>query len=212
MEKNSFVLMKDRLDEIMYLTDEQAGRLFKSIYLFENEEEPLELDQLTTLLFMGFKRQLEANDAKWKETCRKRAESGRKGGKANANFAKQNEAKKANANFAKHTDTDTDTDTVTGTVTGVVGNSPTYSPTNYTLTAQEIRTLSDEFEPELVNWGLKRMDDYLQRNPDKAFASYYQTVADWIRQEMVKRAKEEDNGKSIDEWFLSLTDEERNKW
>ena len=208
MDKNSFVLMKDRLDEVMYLTDEQAGRLFKSIYLFENEEEPLELDQLTTLLFMGFKRQLEANDAKWDEVRRRRSENGRKGGRGN-------KANKANAFSEKQTKANkavTVTGTVTGTDTVVEGNTPTYSPTNYTLTAQEIRTLSDEFEPELVNWGLKRMDDYLQRNPDKTFASYYQTVADWIRQEMVKRAKEEDNGKSIDEWFLSLTDEERNKW
>ena len=210
MDKNSFILMKDRLEEVMYLTDEQAGRLFKSIYLFENEEEPLELDQLTTLLFMGFKRQLEANDAKWEEVRRRRSENGRKGGRGNkANKANAFSEKQTKANKAV---TDTVTGTVTGTDTVVVGNSPTYSPTNYTLAAQEIRTLSDEFEPELVNWGIKRLDDYLQRNPGKTFASYYQTVADWIRQEMVKRAKEEDNGKSIDEWFLSLTDEERSKW
>ena len=115
MDKNSFVLMKDRLDEVMYLTDEQAGRLFKSIYLFENEEEPLELDQLTTLLFMGFKRQLEANDAKWDEVRRRRSENGRKGGrgnkanKANAFSEKQTKANKANTDTKTMTMTDTKT-------------------------------------------------------------------------------------------------------
>ena len=204
MDKNSFVLMKDRLDEVMYLTDEQAGRLFKSIYLFENEEEPLELDQLTTLLFMGFKRQLEANDAKWDEVRRRRSENGRKGGRGN-------KANKANAFSEKQTKANkavTVTGTVTGTDTVVEGNTPTYSPTNYTLTAQEIRTLSDEFEPELVNWGLKRMDDYLQRNPDKRYASYYQTVASWIREKMVDDAKAKGEQQSALEWFANLTDEE----
>lgn len=215
-EKKAFLLMIDRLDDVLYLTDEQAGRLFKSIYLFENGKEELELDQLTTLLFMGFKRQLNASDAKYDELCKKRSENGKKGGrgnKANAFSEKQNKANKANAfsekqnkankaNTVTKTKTDTNTKTKTDTIStdvDVVGASTTYTPTNYTLTKSEIRNLQDEFDEELINWGIKRLDDYMQRNPDRTFASYYQTVVDWIQQEKVKRSKAEADLKAFED-------------
>jgi hypothetical protein len=52
------------------------------------------------------------------------------------------------------------------------------------------------------------MDDYLQRNPDKRYASYYQTVASWIREKMVDDAKAKGEQQSALEWFANLTDEE----
>ncbi len=199
-EKNSFVLMKYYLEEILFLSDDQAGKLIKSIYLLENGKDPLEMDQATTMLYLTIKRSIQACEDKYKETCRKRAENGKKGGrgnKANAFSEKQNKANKANAFLEKqkkHVDVDVDVDIDVNTTISpngevVVGAQVPYSPTNYEIKPSEIRNLQDEFSDELVNWGLKRMDDYLQRNPNKSYASPYQTVADWIRQEMVKREK-----------------------
>ena len=58
----------------------------------------------------------------------------------------------------------------------------------------------------MVNWGIKRLDDYLQRNPNKTYANYYQTVADWIRQELLKRQKAEAEQKEVEQLLVDDTE------
>ncbi|MCP3673105.1 MAG: hypothetical protein GY829_01350 [Gammaproteobacteria bacterium] len=98
-KRKSFVLHKDSLDILPDLTDEQAGKLFKAIYAYQIDQEE-QLDQITKLVFLPFKNQFLRDDAKYKETCERRAAAGSKGGKqkvANASKSKQKVANVADS-------------------------------------------------------------------------------------------------------------------
>jgi len=54
-ESKSFILHKDSLDILNELTDEQAGQLFKAIWLYQNGEQ-IELSPLNLLkLYLSVK-------------------------------------------------------------------------------------------------------------------------------------------------------------
>jgi len=78
--RKSFVLHKDSLDILPDLTDEQAGKLFKAIHLYQIDE-GLNLDQITKMVFLPFKNQFIRDNEKYTETCERRAIAGSKGGK-----------------------------------------------------------------------------------------------------------------------------------
>ena len=131
--KNSFVAYTDWSDYFEDLTDEELGQLTKALFLYASEGEEPSFTGAQRVIFRMMKNCLDRDAEKWRETCRKRSESGTKGAYAkaekmktnalaNASFAKTDEANPANADFAKTdvanladtvTDTVTDTDTVT---------------------------------------------------------------------------------------------------
>jgi hypothetical protein len=102
-DKNGFVLYKDIIHTAEKLTDEQAGILFKHILRYVNDEDP-ECDFFTEVVFEPIKQALKRDLVKYEETCIKRSENGKKGGrpknqeeanKPNAFLDKQTKAKKA---------------------------------------------------------------------------------------------------------------------
>jgi len=97
MAKDSFILYTEQKAVVDKLTDEQAGKLIKAIYEYEETGEIPELDSVLDLVFTPFKIALDKNDSKWEEIKQKRSEAGKIG----AEKKKQKQAKEANANFAK---------------------------------------------------------------------------------------------------------------
>jgi len=96
--RKSFVLHIDSLDILDDLEDEQVAKLFRAIKAFQNDEE-VELDAITKMVFLPFKNQFTRDNEKYAETCKRRAEAGSKGGKAkvaNASKSKQTVANQAN--------------------------------------------------------------------------------------------------------------------
>jgi len=79
-DRKSFLLYKDSLDVLSEMSDEQAGKLFKSIYFYQSDID-YDADEITKLLFIQFKNQFERDNEKYKETCERRAIAGSKGGK-----------------------------------------------------------------------------------------------------------------------------------
>lgn len=114
--KRSFVLYGDMEQHISLLTDDQAGQLLKGLFSYSNTgETPTFQDGIVTMAFSFVRAQLDRDAAKYEETCRRRSEAGKQGGrpKTNAFSEKQTKAKKANGfsekqNEAKKTDTDTE--------------------------------------------------------------------------------------------------------
>ena len=100
--KKSFVLYCDLIHTIDKLPDEVAGKLFKLILEYVNDKNPQVEDVLLSVAFEPIKRQLKRDLKYWEEIKRKRAEAGRKGGKATQSKIKQNQAKvkKSKANQA----------------------------------------------------------------------------------------------------------------
>lgn len=100
--KKSFILYKDQWDMVEQLTNEQAGLLLKSLFLYTRCEDMPELDPVTKIAFASIKGQLLRDKSKWDEIRDSRVEAGRKGGhqtqagrEANASKCKQVQANQA---------------------------------------------------------------------------------------------------------------------
>jgi len=121
---NSFVLYNDYREYIDMLSDQETGRLFKAIFsVLSGGEEP-ELEGSTKIVFKVIYGQIMRDLEKWEETCRKRSEAGKKGGrpakteavlekqtKANESKIKQTKAKKAENETENETEYENENET-----------------------------------------------------------------------------------------------------
>jgi ribosomal protein L19 len=87
-DKKGFILYCDLQYTINKLTDEQAGKLFKHILSYVNDEDPIAEDLITEIAFEPIKQQLKRDLVKFEDTKVKRSEAG----KAGANKRWQTEA------------------------------------------------------------------------------------------------------------------------
>lgn len=91
-KKKSMLVYYDILPQLELLTDEQAGELFKVMLKYDAYgENPIGLDGLTLMMFVGIKQTLDRDMKKYKASV----ENGKKGGapKGNSNARKQKEDK-----------------------------------------------------------------------------------------------------------------------
>lgn len=122
-DKKSFVLYSDYREHLELLTDEEKGRLLMALFDYNENGKNPELNGITRMAFSFIKAQMDRDAQKYAETCMRRSEAGKQGGrpsKANGFSEKQTETKKANGFSekqakAKKADTDNDTDTDTDT-------------------------------------------------------------------------------------------------
>ena len=107
-DKKSFVLYCDYKKHFALLPAEDQGRLLMAIFDYvETGAEPA-LEALPMMAFSFIRAQLERDMQKYKDTCERRAEAGRRSGEARRAKAEQNEQ-----SGTKRTDTDNGTDNVT---------------------------------------------------------------------------------------------------
>ena len=101
------------------LSNEQCGILFKAIFEYVDTGNVPEIENLTVkVLFSFIASQIDENAKKWKETCRKRSEAGKKGMATRWGDNKNNKVKQTITSDNKTKQTITNiTDTVTDTVT-----------------------------------------------------------------------------------------------
>jgi len=97
MNKKSFVLYNDQGEIFDKLTDEQAGKLIKHIFAFQDDEAVAHDDNLIDIVFTSIKTTMCRDAEKWQETRKQKALSGKLGGLAKASNAKQGLAKASNA-------------------------------------------------------------------------------------------------------------------
>ena len=82
--KKSFVLYSDVKNVLDLLPDEQAGKLFKIIVEYVNDNDPETDDALVKLAFAPIKAQLKRDLDKWQGIRGKRSEAGKKSAKVRA--------------------------------------------------------------------------------------------------------------------------------
>lgn len=81
-DKKSFVFYKSWLPLFEGMTDEQAGKLFKAICSYQSGEDSARPDdRLLAAIYDMIASQFAEDDAKYEETCQKRSEAGRTGGR-----------------------------------------------------------------------------------------------------------------------------------
>ena len=154
--KNAFILYTDYRDRLQGLSHEQMGELFGAILDYENDVQPEITDPVVQFAFGFISVDLDKNKAAYEDTCRKRSESGKQGGrpKTNALEEKQTKAKKANAFSEKQTkakkadsDSDSDSDSVSpygdNIYTAVIGHLNERAGTNYSPKTKATKRLID---------------------------------------------------------------------
>ena len=125
-EKKSFVLFNDLSIPIQKLSDEDAGKLFKAIFKYQEGEIPTDLPPAVDMAFLFVKQQLDRSTEKYTATCKKNSENAKKRwDKEKSNMSQRNDIKseisilnstkssdrmRSQKNYAKHADSDPDPD------------------------------------------------------------------------------------------------------
>lgn len=104
--KNSFVLYCDMKHTVDLLDDNLAGKLFKHLLRYVNDENPETDDLLLKVAFEPIKRQLKRDLIDWEATREKRVNSGKEGGikSGESRRKKKNKANEASALKLKQTE------------------------------------------------------------------------------------------------------------
>jgi hypothetical protein len=117
--KNSFILYQDYEQHIQLLTDEQAGKLLKAIFAY-NQGNPFDLDPVTKMAFSFIKAGLDRDNEKYQSILNRNKNNGLKGGRPKNQDLNQQEnpnnpvgflGTQNNPDEPKKADNDTDTDT-----------------------------------------------------------------------------------------------------
>lgn len=138
MQKNSFILQTKLEAIVAKLSDKQAGVLFKGILNYAKTGAIANFeDSSVDIVFEMVRQDIDYTTRKYAETCAKRAESGRLGGRPKkANESKKSKCffEKANESKRKHNDNDDDVDNDSNTM---LTHSDTISISNDMLITQK---------------------------------------------------------------------------
>lgn len=111
MQKNSFIIRLENAEQFNMLSDEQCGRLLKSICSYvETGAVPNIEDPMVALVFSWMRGQIDRDAQKYEEKCKANTENGKKGGrprKTERLYEKPNETERL---FSKPTKTLPDSD------------------------------------------------------------------------------------------------------
>lgn len=174
--KNTIVVYKDWISIFEKLDDDEAGRLAKHLWRYINDQEPTS-DRLIELVFEPIRVVLKRDLKHWEEVCKKRSESGKKGGLKSGETRKQTEANEANAlkNEANEADIDIDID---------IDNDNVLSKDNDIIEEQNSKF---NFKKELIALGISNqvVSDWLIVRAKKKAANT-ETAFNSIKKEILK--------------------------
>lgn len=117
-EKKSFQVYYDYEEHLELLSDEEKGRLLMAMLKYAKTGEVSDLEGATMMAFSFIRSQMDRDDAKYEETCRKNRKNGSKGGRPKETEQSSENPKNPTviqeteqlSQEPKKPDTDTDTD------------------------------------------------------------------------------------------------------
>ena len=102
--KKGFLLYYDYRKHLALLSDEDRGKLLMALLNYgERGDMPEDLGDMAFMAFSFITGQMDRDAEKYAETCRKRSEAGKQGGRPKKETGKPDKAKKANALDRKST-------------------------------------------------------------------------------------------------------------
>ena len=177
--KNSFILYTEIWPAIQKLDMEQRGKLFTAIMKHALGEEPEKLDILTDVIFTFIKSQLDRDEQKYQEVCKRRAEYGRRGGLATAK-QKQAKASKSKQDQANQADNDNENDNENDNDNENENDNEAQAPGGLSLlpgTELELRRKYGEQSDALI----EDVRTYYTAHPEKPFPGWPAAVAQFER-------------------------------
>lgn len=199
----AFYSYMENEEKLNMLSDEQAGRLYKSLYAYSRTGEKPDLsdDPLLAYAFMDFIIDIDRDREKYEQTCQRRSEAGRKGGQAKATNeqakeanAKTDVANQANAYFASNEQAKTSKSSETEIEIEVEVNKKKENIKkekygvfkNVLLTADELQKLKASYPDYLDR--IERLSEYIEAS-GKKYKSHYATILSWARKDQSKPNK-----------------------
>ena len=159
--KTSFVLYSDQRTLIELLSNEQAGVLFKHIFAYVNDENPVCTDQLINIAFEPIKQQFKRDLVKWERTKEGRSIAG----KASAEARKNNKLQQTSTNVNKLQQTST-------------------NPTVNDNVNVNVNDIKDNISTESIDFGL------LLNKINETFSRKYKVINNNVKSKFKARLKE----------------------
>lgn len=94
MPNSSFILFNDLRDPVLSLSDEEAGKLFKAIFEYQNGGNHQELKGSTSMAFSFIKQQLDRSAEHYEMICERNRVNGAKGGRPVSKTSNKSKPKK----------------------------------------------------------------------------------------------------------------------
>ena len=178
--KKSFVLYSDNFGMIKQLPDDIAGKLFKHIFAYVNDENPISEDLLLNIAFEPIKMALKRDLKKYEQIKEKRSQAGKK----SAELRQQNSTNPTSVDFVQQTSTNpTDSDSVNDSVSDSVivndilnNDAENFSSKNFDDDFQKFKilfykNLTDDFDFTFEIQKIKNQLDQEMPEQEKTFLS-----------------------------------------
>ena len=162
-DKKGFILYSDLIHTINKLSDEQAGKLFKHILEYVNDNNP-ESDQFTEVVFEPIKQTLKRDLQKYEGICKRNSENARKRWDATASDRIPNDAKNAD----KEKDKDKDK---------VISKDIYRSFAHLSISNADVEKLLDKYSITEIDEVLDAIQNY---KGNKNYTSLYLTANKWL--------------------------------
>jgi hypothetical protein len=184
INKKSFVLYSDQKVIIDLLTDEQAGKLFKHLLAYVNDENPVLDDVLLNIAFAPIKLQLKRDLEKWDDIKLVRSKNGKAGGVKSAE-AKLSKTKQTEAKQSKTKQSETNEAVNVNVNDNVINN----IDSKQTLFKNSIYFDKAKFKEAFPEWSTEKLKHYYDSALDwsdskgKLMKDWKATIRGWARKD-----------------------------
>ena len=166
-EKNSFLLYCDIIHTVLKLNDQQAGKLFKHLLKYVNDQNPIAEDIVTEIAFEPIRQSLKRDLIKYEGIRERNSENAKKRWNATAS-----ERIPKVPNDTKNADSDSDSDS-----DSVISKDIYRSFAHLSITNADVEKLLNKYSIDDIDEVLDSIENF---KGNKKYTSLYLTASKWL--------------------------------
>lgn len=200
-KERGIVLYTDYADKVKKLPLEQAGALFVAILDYVRDGSTPELEPAADMCFAFIVSQYERDRKKYDETCKKRADAGRKGAEATNSKRRQKAANPANAENDGEPEEAPEAQEGAAEAAGQ-GQKPRKKKQEpkkvkygefVQMTEEEHQKLLDQYGPEQAARMIEVLDNY-KGSKGKTYKNDYRAILSWVAERVQEEFQKRGGG------------------